>query len=56
MAAIVTIAVALVVAVIFFYSGIRYAYSTLLPVWLARMTPKELGELAAKAAKERPEE
>lgn len=51
-----TIAVAAVVAVLMFYSGVRYAHNTLLPIWLARMDEEELGDLAAKAARERPDD
>jgi Sec-independent protein secretion pathway component TatC len=50
----VTIAVPIVAAVLFFWLGTRYAYKTLLPIWLARMTQKEMADLAARAAKERP--
>lgn len=41
------------VAVLFFLVGVRYCSRAMLPVILARMTPKELGELAKKAAAER---
>lgn len=55
----VSIAAVLVTAGLFFYLGMRFALRTVLPEqlpgMLARMTPKEISELAAKAAKERPE-
>lgn len=38
-----------------FAIGVRYCATKLMPVLLARMTPKELSELAAKAAAERPD-
>lgn len=44
-----------VVAVLFFYIGVRYTARALLPSILARMSPKELGDLAKKAAEERPD-
>lgn len=49
----------IVVGVLFFYLGVRYALTRLLPDilpgLLAQMTPEELRELAKKAAGERPE-
>jgi hypothetical protein len=54
-AALVIIPLLIVVAVLFFYLGVRYTARSLLPSILARMDPKELGELAKKAAAERPD-
>ena len=49
-----TIIVAVLVFAIGFYTGVRYAYRNLLALWLARMTPKELEDLAERALRERP--
>ena len=49
----IVLAAIVVVAPSFFWLGIRYSYRALMPVWLARMSPKEMADLAAKAAQER---
>lgn len=51
----VTIAVLLLGILIGFWVGVRYAFRNLLYIWLARMTPEEMEELAQRAAQERRE-